>query len=287
MPLLNGLGATIKIMFSLVIMLFILLSTPILAADGKLLATPGVSQIEGSGGGGLVPWAQLSGYASQDEIAVNAFCSQAHLNDFRLTSCGAQLNLYDRVEMSVAQQKFRINVLNTNIDQNIVGIKTRLYGDLVYSRWPMVSLGMQYKDLNDSAIAKSLGAKDTTGVDWYLAASKLHLGAVAGYNLFWNITARRTDANEMGLLGFGGPDQDTRLQWEASTAVFLTRGLAVGLEYRQKPDNLGLKESNWSDIFIAWMPNKSVSINAAWLDLGTIAGNKNQKGPYFSLTGYY
>jgi len=37
-----------------------------LASDGKLLATPGVSQIEGSGGGGIVPWAQLAGYASED-----------------------------------------------------------------------------------------------------------------------------------------------------------------------------------------------------------------------------
>ncbi|MBD3634096.1 MAG: DUF3034 family protein, partial [Methylophaga sp.] len=34
------------------------------AADGKLIATPGVSQIHGAAGGGLVPWAQLAGYAS-------------------------------------------------------------------------------------------------------------------------------------------------------------------------------------------------------------------------------
>lgn len=262
-------------------------SALLFAADGKLLATPGVSQVEGAGGGGLVPWAQLAGYASQDEIAVNAFCSQALLNDFRLRSCGAQLNLYDRVELSLAQQNFRVNALQTDIDQNIIGVKARLYGDLVFSKWPMLSLGMQYKHLKDTAIAKALGAENSSGVDWYLAASKLHLGAVAGYNLLWNITARRTQANEMGILGFGGPEQESRLQWEASTALFLSRELAVGFEYRQKPDNLGLKEHNWSDVFIAWLPNKSVSITAAWLDLGTIAGTKNQKGPYISLTGYF
>jgi hypothetical protein len=274
-------------MFRSIILISIFISTPLFAGDGKLLATPGVSQVEGSGGGGLVPWAQLAGYASQDEIAANAFCSQAQLSDFRLRSCGAQLNLYDRVEVSVAQQNFRINALDTSIDQNIVGIKTRLYGDLVYSKWPMLSLGMQYKHLKDTAIADALGAKDTSGVDWYLAASKLHLGAIAGYNLFWNVTARRTEANEMGILGFGGPNQDTRLQWEASTAIFFSRELALGIEYRQKPDNLGLKEDNWSDFFVAWLPNKSLSITAAWLDLGTIAGNKDQKGPYVSMTGYF
>jgi len=281
------LGVIIKIISRLATLVFIFVATPLFAADGKLLATPGVSQIEGSGGGGLVPWAQLAGYASQDEIAANAFCSQAQLSDFRLRSCGAQLNLYDRIELSAAQQNFRVNALDTSIDQNIIGIKARLYGDLVYSKWPMVSLGMQYKHLNDTAIAQSLGAKDTTGVDWYVAASKLHLGAVAGYNLFWNVTARHTQANEIGLLGFGGPNQQTRLQWEASTALFLSRELAVGIEYRQKPDNLGIKEDNWSDIFVAWMPNKSLSITAAWLDLGSIAGNENQKGPYFALMGYF
>jgi hypothetical protein len=274
-------------MFRTTLLVSLFISTPLFAGDGKLLATPGVSQVEGSGGGGLVPWAQLAGYASQDEIAANAFCSQALLSDFRLRSCGAQLNLYDRVELSVAQQNFRINALDTSIDQNIVGVKTRLYGDLVYSKWPMLSLGMQYKHLNDTAIADALGAKDSSGIDWYLAASKLHLGAIAGYNLFWNVTARRTEANEMGILGFGGPDQDSRLQWEASTAIFFSRELALGIEYRQKPDNLGLKEDNWSDVFVAWLPNKSLSITAAWLDLGTIAGAKDQKGPYFSMTGYF
>lgn len=261
-------------------------STLLFAADGKLLATPGVSQVEGSAGGGLVPWAQLAGYASQDEIAANAFCSQALLNDFRLRSCGAQLNLYDRVELSIAQQNFRVNALQIDIAQNIIGVKARLYGDLVFSKWPMLSLGMQYKNLKDTRIANALGAEDTSGVDWYLAASKLHLGAVAGYNLLWSVTARRTEANEMGILGFGGQNKGSQLQWEASTAIFFSRELAVGLEYRQKPDNLGIKEDNWSDVFIAWLPNKSVSITAAWLDLGTIAGTKDQKGPYFSVTGY-
>lgn len=288
MPLLNGWGAMkIKTVRLVLLTTTLCISNILFAADGKLLATPGVSQVEGSGGGGIVPWAQLAGYASETEIAANAFCSQALVSDFRLRSCGAQLNLYDRVELSAAQQHFRINASDQSISQNILGIKARLYGDLVYSKWPMLSLGMQYKTLKDTAIANVLNAKDTSGVDWYLAASKLHLGAVAGYNLFWNISARRTEANEMGLLGFGGPNQGTRLQWEASTALFFSRELAVGVEYRQKPDNLGLKEDNWSDIFMAWLPNKSLSITAAWLDLGTIAGVKDQKGPYFSMTGYF
>lgn len=258
-----------------------------LAASGKLLATPGVSQVEGSAGGGIVPWAQLAGYASDDEIAINGFCSRADVSDYRLDVCGAQLNIYDRVEFSYAEQRFEVPALNTDIEQSITGAKVRLYGDIVYSKWPQLSLGVQHKSLDDGSIANLLGAKDTSGTDVYLAASKLHLGALAGYNWFWNTTFRYSDANQLGLLGFGGPDSDKELLFEASTAVFLTHQIAVGFEYREKSNNLGLGEQDWQDVFVAWFPNKYVSVTAAWLDLGSIAGAKDQTGWYLSVTGYW
>ena len=258
-----------------------------LAASGKLLATPGVSQVEGSAGGGIVPWAQLAGYASDDEIAINGFCSRADVSDYSLDVCGAQLNIYDRVEFSYAEQRFEVPALNTDIEQSITGAKVRLYGDIVYSKWPQLSLGVQHKSLDDGSIANLLGAEDTSGTDIYLAASKLHLGALDGYNWFWNTTFRYSDANQLGLLGFGGPDSDKELLFEASTAVFLTHQIAVGVEYREKSNNLGLGEQDWQDVFVAWFPNKYVSVTAAWLDLGSIAGAKDQTGWYLSVTGYW
>lgn len=257
------------------------------AASGKLLATPGVSQVEGSAGGGIVPWAQLAGYASDDEIAINGFCSHADVSDYSLDVCGAQLNIYDRVEFSYAEQRFEVPALNTDIEQSITGAKVRLYGDIVYSKWPQLSLGVQHKSLDEGSIANLLGAEDTSGTDIYLAASKLHLGALVGYNWFWNTTFRYSDANQLGLLGFGGPDSDKELLFEASTAVFLTHQIAVGVEYREKSNNLGLGEQDWQDVFVAWFPNKYVSVTAAWLDLGSIAGAKDQTGWYLSVTGYW
>ena len=87
------------------------------AATGKLLATPGVSQVEGSAGGGLVPWAQLAGYASADEVAINGFCSRADVTDYRLDVCGVQFNLFDRVELSYAQQQFDVPALDTQREE--------------------------------------------------------------------------------------------------------------------------------------------------------------------------
>ena len=39
---------------------------------GKLTATGGVSQVEGAGGGGLTPWALITGYGTRDSYGANA-----------------------------------------------------------------------------------------------------------------------------------------------------------------------------------------------------------------------
>jgi hypothetical protein len=148
-------------------------------------------------------------------------------------------------------------------------------------------MGVQHKSLDDGTVAKLVGAKNTSGTDVYLAASKLHLGALAGYNWFWNVTTRYSKANQLGLLGYGGANEGSHILLEASSAVFVSRELAIGIEYRQKANNLGLGEQDWRDLFIAWMPNKHVSVTAAYLDLGRIAGVDKQTGWYLSVTGYW
>ncbi len=191
------------------------------------------------------------------------------------------------MELSYAEQDFDVDPLALQLEQSIVGMKVRLTGDLVYSAYPQLSLGVQHKRLDTDAVAYSLGAKDNQGTDIYLAASKLHLGAVAGYNLLWNLTARYTEANEVGLLGFGGPGGTGSLVLEGSLAVLFSEHLAVGVEYREKPDQLNLGEDDWRDVFVAWFPNKHVSVTAAYADLGRIAAIDDQTGWYLSLMGYY
>ena len=96
---------------------FLILFSANCMAEGKLLATPGVSQVEGSGGGGLVPWAQLAGYATEESMSMSAACSRVTVKDFSLNSCGIQANLYDKVELSYAKQTFAVNPLNLDLKQ--------------------------------------------------------------------------------------------------------------------------------------------------------------------------
>ena len=274
-------------MFFLSLISTFLLVSSAQAGDGKLIGTAGLNQIEGSGGGGLVPWATLAGYDSQEQISVNAFTTQVHLDDYRLNVLGISASFYDRVEISLAQHRFDLKTLGGEIKQNIYGLKYRLYGDIVYSTWPQVSIGLQYKKLNDGSIASAVGATNSSsGTDIYIAATKIHLGALAGFNLVWNVTARATKANQLGLLGFGGVNNHNyQIMAEASAAVLFSRHLALGIEYRQKPDNLGLGEDDWLDVFISYIPNKNLSFTLAWAELGNIAGAKKQKGLYLSLNG--
>lgn len=290
----RGMGELANIGFNTAIFLCLFLATQVLAGQGKLLETSGLTQIEGSGGGGIVPWATIAGYGSRDETAVSVFNSLVFLDDFRLHSFGANIGLFDRVELSFARQNLNISGLGREIQQHVYGIKTRLYGDMVYSFFPQVSVGVQHKRLFDNGILSDLKLDEknnSSGTDFYAAATKVHLGALGGYNLVWNVAARATKANQLGILGYGGErNNDYQVMFEGSVAVLLSRNWAVGYEYRQKPNNLaGAREDDWQDIFVTYIPNKRFNLTFAWTHLGKIAdtGNgTNQQGFYFSATGY-
>jgi hypothetical protein len=262
-----------------------------LFAGDRLLATGGVIQIEGAGGGGLTPWALISGYGTDKQIGGSAFYTEVRTNgDFEISSGGVSIGFYNRLEISLSQQKLGLSdtAPGESIRVNTLGVKLRLFGDAIYEQdtWlPQVSVGAQVKHNEDfHNIPKALGAKHQTGVDLYLAATKLYLGAVFGRNLLINGTLQATKANQLGFLGFGGDSRDIyQIKPAASVAVMLTDQVLLGTEYRYKPNNLSVfKEENAHDVFLAWFPTKNVSLTAAYLDLGNVANKSNQSGWYIS-----
>lgn len=258
-------------------------------ADSRLLATSGVTQLEGSAGGGLVPWALMSGYGDEGEWSLGAFHTSTDVDSFRLKVNGANVSYDNRVEFSAALQSFEIKGAAGDIRQEVYGAKVRLMGDAIYTPVPQISAGLQYKRLLDSTIADAVGAEESDqGVDVYLSATKVHLGLVGGYHFLWNATLRATKANQLGLLGYGGDDDSSyQLMPEVSALVLLNDGFAIGAEYRKKPDNLSaFDEDSFSDVFVAWFPNKNVNLTVAYADLGSIAGSEDQNGLYVSLGTY-
>ncbi|MYN46230.1 DUF3034 family protein [Pseudoduganella sp. FT93W] len=263
---------------------------------GKLLATGGVIQVEGAGGGGIVPWALISGYGTRDSWGANAHYTYLSTQDYQLASYGVAVGIADRLEISLADQQFKGSLApldKLDIRQQIVGVKVKLAGDVVYdqdSAMPQLAAGILYKrhqrldGLAALGVSKlpQLGARDDHGYDYYLAATRLMLE----HSLLLNATLRATRANQMGLLGFGG-DQGNRMRLmpEFSVAYLPDRKLAIGAEYRRKPHNLGIDhEKAYYDVFVAWFPGKNLSLTAAYAVLGDITtfNPKRQRGAYLS-----
>lgn len=260
------------------------------AAGDRLLATGGTHQVEGAGGGGLVPWALIAGYGTRDQPGGSVFATRLAVDDFDLQSYGVAVGLNDRFELSISRQRFDAAsvVPGLTLATETLGAKVRVFGDALYepdSPWPQVAVGLQHKRNTDMAVPTAVGAARGSDTDIYLAATKVWFAAVGGRNLLANLTLRATRANQFGLLGFGGDRKGSRsLQPEVSAAVLLTDRLALGVEHRFKPDNLAaFKEQDASDVFLAWFPNRHVALTAAFVRLGTIAGKPRQDGAYLSV----
>lgn len=260
-------------------------------AGDRLLATSGVSQVEGAAGGGLVPWAVIGGLGSSDQLGGSAYVTHIHTQGgFNLNIAGAAVGVHDRVEVSMARWSFKFGdtVPGQSAKMNVLGLKWHVVGDAVYDQdrwWPQISVGAQYKHNEDYAVVpRLLGAVRGHDTDFYLSATKVWLGGAFGHNLLANATLRATRANQFGLLGFGGDLSDARhLEPEASVAVLLRDNLAVGAEWRAKPNNLSaFKEENAYDFFAAWFPCRNFSLTAAWLELGNIANKPAQHSLYVS-----
>jgi hypothetical protein len=324
-------------------------SLPAIGAGGKLLGTGGVTQFEGSGGGGLTPWALITGYGTADEIGGSGHYTFISTDDYDLHSAGIKAGFYDRLELSLTRQRLNVdtNVVastagaligalepllgspgditasGTSIDMDIYGAKLRLFGDAVYAQdsfLPQVSLGVQHKRnrdfgsgvvvpyLGDVGIPALLGAKDSSGTDYYLSATKVFLGVPWGRNLLLNGTLRATRANAYGLLGFGrevvnpldgqllDESNSYRLEYEFSAAMFVAPTVVVGAEYRTQSNRLsnqpvlGLlgapdlaKEDDVYDLFVAWIPNKYFALTAAYVNLGNLPFQSRSQAAYLSL----
>ena len=262
------------------------------AWGGKLDPTRGVTQVEGAGGGGLASWALITGNETDDGIGGEANGAYVGLPNYSLRAYGAGAGLYDRVELTYEGQDFDTGKTGAKLGlgrgftfhQDIVGAKVRVFGDAVYDQdrwWPQVSVGAQYKINDQAGVIHAVGGRDASGVDVYVAATKVLLDT----NLVLDATVRMTRANQFGLIGFGGDrDNDYQPEFEGSAGYLVSRRVLIGGEYRTMPNNLGFaREDDTYDLFAAVALTKTFSLTAAYVDLGDIATFPRQRGVYVSL----
>jgi hypothetical protein len=273
------------------------------ADQGKLPLTAGFSDLEGSGGGGLVPFAFISGYGSSTSWGANAHFTNIQLRDLHLYTYGAAAGLFDRVELSYTRQQLDITGTALNglgVKQDVFGLKVKLLGDAIYGQdsWlPQLAIGAEYKHNDGIKHGESvglpglinpmqLGAQAEHSTDIYLVATKVFLAE----SLLVNAVVRETKANQFGLLGFGGDrHRGYSTKPEGTLAYLVTRKLAVGGEIRTGPHNLTHDDQTtaWT-LFAAWTPTRNLSLVAAYLNIGSVLApvttvTKHQDGPYLSV----
>ncbi|RNL65947.1 DUF3034 family protein [Zhongshania marina] len=312
--------------------------------SGKVLATGGVSMIDGAGGGGITPWATITGYATKEGINGDLHYTYAPLANYTLHSVGAAVGFWDRFELSYTSSSLTtgstfdtlglvfdtvggltdsvaglpistgIEPFNTTIDMETIGAKVRVFGEAIYDSdnlFPQVAIGAFYKKNKNDDLLRTLKADKTKDWEAYISATKIFFPI----NTLINITARYTAANQTGLVGFGGPGgSDKEIRPEISLAYLLRKDTVIGVEWAKHGDNLegesvevagldltalqptldtlGLSalsgtltqhESDWYDIFVAFFPNKNLSITMAYAMLGNITITPDQHGFYMSL----
>lgn len=265
---------------------------PPVELGGKLLLTRGISSVDGAGGGGLTPWALITGNATDRGVGGSAFWGRATLPDFTVTARGVAIGAYERLEFSLAEQELDTGATGVALglgegftfSQQIIGVKVRVTGDAVTDQdrlLPQLAVGVLQKSADHRSLLSLLGAEDADGTEVYLAATKIFLGP----GLVLSSTLRHTAANQNGLLGFGG-GEGARVHAEASAGLLLSRRLMVGVEYRDKPDRLAFaREDDWADAFIVFAPSHNVTLTAAYADLGSMAGFDDQRGAYLMVQG--
>ena len=255
--------------------------------NAKLLLTNAVSAVDGASGGGISNWATIAGRQETRGVGVQAHVTAVLLPDFFYQSHGVALGIADRIELSYARQNFDTQDVGAALgigqgymlNQDVFGAKVRLFGDVVYGNTmvPQVAVGAQYKRSLDGAVGSAVGAAHDEGVDVTLSATKLLLS----HSVLVNTTARLTKANQNGLLGFGSVSDDSyAVQFEGAVAYQFSRRFVLGTEFRTKPDNLGLGEGDWFDVFAAYAPSDNLTVTAAYADLGSIATFTGQRGAF-------
>lgn len=257
---------------------------------GKVLATSGVSVTDGAAGGGITPWAVIAGYETNQGINGAMHYTYTYLPNYTLSSLGASIGFYDRLELSYAYDILPtgstfntvgllantlsgtgaaadtgIEPFNTSIRMDVFGAKLRLFGESIYDSdnlIPQVSLGGFYKVNHNKALLNTLLADKSKDYEAYLVATKIFFPL----DLLVSATVRYTSANQTGLTGFGGPNKSKReFRPEVSMAYLLAKNTAIGAEYAKHGRNVSGRGVNVGGIDTTQVGAISDALTAAGL----------------------
>jgi len=282
--------------------------------------------IEGEGGGAIVPWAYTSNASKDGGIGMPAGSIWTWVSDsYTINFWPVAVSIGDRLELGFAYQNLDISTLKDDLRGDsfaALGGAARLDAELdnlqmftahakyqfvkESENWPAMAVSVSYKkaldvdELDDNLtedvrtvlgaaspdVLEWMGVDDDDGFEVNLMATKLWKTKIP---LLTAVNLRYTQANQLGFLGFS---DDWSLNPEFTLAILPEANVAVGVEYRHKPDKLrsvndyltsrgvaggfaqlndySFEEDDFIDFFVAYLPTPNLTIAAGVANIGNV-----------------
>jgi hypothetical protein len=249
----------------------------------RVFAGPPFNNLQGVGGVAFNPLAYLADSGEEfikvgntNVVAKPRFGAwYVNLPDAKIdwTTFGVATTLLKRLEISYGYENIAWENHPT-FHKNNIGAKLLVLNENSFDTKfiPAVSIGAIYKNTSNKSLREAgLSALRSSGQDWYAVATKTITQLpvpviISGGVLF-------TQEYVTGVLGFSNKRKFTGF---ANIDIVLPHGFVLGYEFKQGARFSNVQNANYWDAHLAWIPNKNLTIIAAYTVTGDYTGSTRQ-----------
>jgi hypothetical protein len=280
-----------------------LLVLTVVFSTQRVFAGPPFNNLEGVGGVAYNPLAYLADSGEEfvkigdtNVLAKPRFGAwYVNLPDAKIdwTSFGVATTLLKRLELSYGYQTVAWEG-NPTFHKNNIGAKLLVLKENSFDTKfvPAFSIGTIYKSTSNKSL-RDLGNTDrrSSGQDWYAVTTKTitELPIINKLPVPVIISGGVLSTQEFvtGVLGFSNK---RKLTGFANIDLVLPHGFVVGYEFKQGARFSNAKNTNYWDAHLAWIPNKNLTLIAAYTatgDYGKAGNTRTGLGNGFVLSAQY
>jgi hypothetical protein len=256
-------------------------------------AGPPFNNLEGVGGVAFNPLAYLAEGDSDFKIGDQAIIGKprfggwyVNLPDAKIdwTAFGVADTFFKRLEVSYGFETVSW-VNHPTFHKNNVGAKFLVLKENAFDTKfvPAFSIGTIYKTTSSKGLATLGYPLRSTGQDWYAVVTK----TISQLSVPVIISGGTLSSQEFvtGVLGFHNKRKITGFD---NIDLVLPHGFVVGYEFKQGEQFASYKNNNYWDAHLAWIPNKNLTLIAAYTDTGGYGtGTRTGLGEGFVLSAQY
>ena len=250
----------------------------------KVFAGPPFNNLEGVGGVAFNPLAYLADSGEEfvkigntNVLAKPRFGTwYVNLPDAKIdwTSFGVATTLLKRLEISYGFQNISWEAHPT-FHKNNIGAKLLVLKENSFNTKfvPAFSVGTIYKNTSNKSLRDAgISALRSSGQDWYAVATKTVTLLPVPVIISGGVLS--TQEYVTGVLGFSN---NRKLTGFANIDLVLPKGFVAGFEFKQGARySAAVQNANYWDAHLAWIPNKNLTLIAAYTATGHYTGSSRQ-----------